>query len=212
MIEIMLQGERLELLPERVLWWPAKKTIILSDLHWGKSAHFRKHGVPMPGGTQEDDALRLATVVRNYGVERMVIAGDFFHSKHNKEVDDFGRWRDAHSSLHIDFILGNHDILPRQAYKKWNLELHEISLLLEPFLITHDDTLTSEYFIIHGHIHPGIKLHGLGRQAFTLPAFCINKHCMILPAFGKFTGCKLVNAIDFEGVYVVGDDKVMKWK
>ena len=208
----MLRGERLLLLPERAVWWPAKKTILLSDLHWGKSAHFRKNGIPMPGSTQEEDALRLAKIVREHRAERMIVAGDFFHSKHNKEVDDFGRWREAHSALHIDFVLGNHDILPLQAYQSWNLAVHPESLKESPFIITHDAVDNSDLFTIHGHIHPGVKLHGLGRQAFTLPAFCISETNMILPAFGKFTGCKLVRSEDYTGIYVVGDGKVMKWK
>ena len=211
-MELMLRGERLMLLPERVVWWAAKRTIILSDLHWGKSAHFRKNGVPMPGGTQEDDALRLAMVIRNSGAERMIVAGDFFHSKQNKEVDDFGRWRAAHSSLHIDFILGNHDILPLEAYEAWGLQVHRENMSENPFFISHDAADHTDLFTIHGHIHPGVKLHGLGRQAFTLPAFCIGEKQMILPAFGKFTGCKLVPSDHFNGIYVVGDGKVMKWK
>ena len=219
-MELLLRGERLLLLPERAVFWPARKTILLSDVHWGKSAHFRKNGIPMPGGTQEDDALRLAKIIRDHGAERMIVAGDFFHSKHNKEVEDFGRWRTAHSSLHIDFILGNHDILPLQAYKSWDLQVHEEQLLEPPFLIIHDAPEAAgidcdpndRRFTIHGHIHPGVKLQGLGRQAFTLPAFCVSDTCIILPAFGKFTGCKLVNSKDYKGIYVIGDGKVMKWK
>lgn len=212
MTEILLQDEQLQLLPERAVYWPSRNTLILSDLHWGKSAHFRKHGIPMPGGTQEKDGLRLAGIVRRYGAERLIIAGDFFHSRHNQEVEDFGRWRAAHQALHIDFILGNHDILPRQAYESWDLAVHETSLLEAPFFIAHDDVQHPDHFTIHGHIHPGVRLHGMGRQSFTLPAFCINRSCMVLPAFGEFTGCKVVGARDYERIYVVGDGKVMAWK
>ncbi len=212
MIELLLEGERIYLLPEHAVWWPSKKTILLSDLHWGKSAHFRKNGIPMPGGTQDKDALCLANLVREYRAERLIIAGDFFHSRHNKEVADFGKWRAAHSSLHIDFVLGNHDILPRQAYDSWDLKVHESSLLEVPFFISHDAVQNPEHFTIHGHIHPGVRLHGLGRQAMSLPAFCINETCMVMPAFGEFTGCKIVRMQDYRKIYVVGDGKVMLWK
>lgn len=200
------------LLPERAVWWPSEKTILLSDLHWGKSAHFRKHGIPMPGSTQEKDSLRLAHLVRQYNAERMIVAGDFFHSKHNKEVADFARWRTAHHTLHIDFVLGNHDILPRQYYEEWQLTVHEHALTAAPFFIAHDDTNHPDLFTIHGHIHPGMRIHGAGRQSFSLPAFCINAHCMVLPAFGLFTGFKLVDATAYKQVFVIGDGKVIRWK
>lgn len=201
------------LLPERAVWWPSEKTILLSDLHWGKSAHFRKHGIPMPGSTQAKDSMILAGLIRSYQAERMIIAGDFFHSAHNKEVDDFGKWRAAHPSLHIDFILGNHDILPRQFYDSWSLAVHEKGLLINNHIyIAHDDEEDREHFTIHGHVHPGVKLKGLGRQAFTLPCFCINERCMILPAFGQFTGCHLIKDQHFKQIFVIGDGKVMQWK
>lgn len=212
MTEILLQQERMFLLPERAVWWPSEKTILLSDLHWGKSAHFRKHGIPMPGSTQVKDGLILAGLIRQYHAERMIIAGDFFHSKHNKEVDDFSTWRQAHTSLHIDFVLGNHDILPHQLYHYWALTVHEKGMLINDMYIAHDQEENAPHFTIHGHVHPGVKLQGLGRQAFTLPCFCISDRCMILPAFGQFTGCHLIDARKFRQVFVIGDGKVMQWK
>lgn len=212
MTEILLACERMFLLPERVVWWPSEKTLLLSDLHWGKSAHFRKHGIPMPGGTQVRDGMKLAALVRQYQAERMIIAGDFFHSRHNKEVDDFGTWRQAHQALHIDFIPGNHDILPRELYRSWSLQVQEQGMSVGSFYITHDREEVAGQFNIYGHIHPGIRLQGLGRQAITLPCFCINEQSMILPAFGQFTGHKLVQAGDYKNIFVIGDGKVMRWK
>jgi DNA ligase-associated metallophosphoesterase len=212
MTEILLQDERLFLLPERAVWWPAQKAILLSDLHWGKSAHFRKHGIPMPGSTQVKDSNKLAELVQRFGAERMIVAGDFFHSKHNKEVDDFGTWREAHSSLHIDFILGNHDILPTKYYDEWHLQVHKEGLLVNDIYIAHDLEDDTEHFTIHGHIHPGMRVHGLGRQGFSLPCFCVNEKCMVLPAFGQFTGCHLIDEKAYKNVYLIGDGKVIQWK
>jgi len=213
MTEILLQQERMFLLPERAVWWPSEKTILLSDLHWGKSAHFRKHGIAMPGSTQVKDGLILAGLIRQHQAERMIVAGDFFHSRHNKEVDDFSTWRQAHQSLHIDFVPGNHDILPQRLYHSWSLQVHEQGMRINDIYITHDqEKERSAPFNIYGHVHPGVKLQGLGRQAVTLPCFCINDHCMILPAFGQFTGCHLIQSRDYKNIFVIGEGKVMQWK
>lgn len=206
--EISLCGEQLFLLPERALWWPKQSTLILSDLHWGKSAHFRKHGIAMPGATQQKDAMRLAQIVQRFRAERLIIAGDLFHSRHNSEVDSFAHWRNAHAALHIDFILGNHDILPPEFYEKLALTTYPEGLALKPFFIAHDAWPLPGHFTIHGHLHPGMSVAGAGR----FPVFAIGERAMVLPAFGKFTGCKTVAATDYRHVFLVGEGKVLRLK
>lgn len=206
--EVVVAGARLELLPERALWWPAAGALIVSDIHWGKSAHFRKHGLAMPAGIQTADGQRLADLVRQTRTERLIIAGDFFHSRMNQEVDDFTHWRAQHQELHIDFIPGNHDILPPEMYQQWQLQLHPHGLESAPFFIAHDAARKPGFMTIHGHIHPGIRL-GKGRP---LPCFCFAAHSIILPAFGSFTGCKLVAPQDYEQLFVVGEGKVLRVK
>jgi DNA ligase-associated metallophosphoesterase len=206
--EISLCGEQLLLLPERALWWPAQCSLILSDLHWGKSAHFRKHGIPMPGATQQQDAMRLAQIVQRFHAERLIIAGDLFHSRHNSEVDSFAHWRNAHAALHIDFILGNHDILPAECYDALGLQPIAEGLALGPFFIAHDAMPVPGYFTIHGHLHPGMSVAGAGR----FPVFAVGERSLVLPAFGKFTGCKSVAASEYRQVFLVGEGKVLRLK
>ena len=212
MQEITLQGEQLYLLPERAIWWPAQRAIILSDVHWGKSAHFRKHGIPMPGSTQQHDAIRLADIIRHRHAEQLIIAGDLFHSKHNSEVDDFTHWRKAHAGLHIRFVMGNHDILSAHFYELLNFDVHREGLATGPFYIAHDDVMHEGLYTIHGHLHPGVTMRGLGVKAVSLPCFCIGERAMILPAFGRFTGCKRIEPAHFRSVYLIGEEKVMRLK
>ncbi len=204
----MLQGEHLYLLPERAVWWPAQRAMILSDVHWGKSAHFRKHGIPMPGSTQQADAVRLAHILQHWGAEQLIIAGDLFHSKHNSEVDDFTHWRAAHKALHIHFVMGNHDILTASFYQSLNFEVHREGLAVGPFYIAHDDVAHEGHYTIHGHIHPGISVRGAG----SFPCFAIGQRAMILPAFGRFTGCKRIEPTHFRSIYIVGEEKVLQVK
>lgn len=212
MHEISLEGEQLYLLPERAIWWPAQRAIILSDVHWGKSAHFRKHGIPMPGSTQERDAGRLAAIIRRHDAAQLIIAGDLFHSRHNSEVDDFSHWRSLHAGLRIQFVMGNHDILPAHFYQSLHFEVHREGLEIGPFYIAHDDVPRAGRYTIHGHLHPGVSMRGLGMKAVSLPCFCIGGHAMVLPAFGRFTGCKRIEPAHYKHVYVVGEEKVLQLK
>jgi len=36
------------LLPERAVWWPATRTLLVADLHLGKCETLRANGAPMP--------------------------------------------------------------------------------------------------------------------------------------------------------------------
>ena len=213
MLHTELKGELLELLPERAIFWEKEKTLIVADLHWGKSAHFRKHGIAIPAQAQSNDELRLAKLLKEKNVERLVIAGDLFHSKTNQQVALFHHFRTHHRSLHIDLVIGNHDILKEEDYNDFNLTQHHECFTLAPFCIAHD-MIISEHFIIHGHVHPAVRIKSKGNNqpAVKLCCFAENDNRMILPAFGKFTGTHLLLPEDFKHIYVIAEDKVMRWK
>ncbi|HWW70845.1 MAG TPA: hypothetical protein VN089_12960, partial [Duganella sp.] len=58
-LAIGLAGEQVLLLPEKALYWPREKMLIVADIHFGKAASFRALGVPVPGGTTADNLRAL---------------------------------------------------------------------------------------------------------------------------------------------------------
>lgn len=212
MLSITLQGEELCLLPEKALYWPAQKAIIVADLHWGKSAHFRKNGIAIPSDTQKQDEKRLSAILQKHNAQRLIIAGDLFHSKANNETDSFLYWRSAHSSLQVELIIGNHDILPGEHYNALNIALYPEPYFIAPFFIAHHPAEDTIHFTIHGHVHPAIRISGKGQQSVKLCCFAINKNSIVLPAFGDFTGTHLLNETGYSHLYVVADNKIIQWK
>ena len=63
-MEILLGETQAELLPGRAIFLPQSKTLIVADLHLGKSATFRKRGLPVPEGTTKSDLDRLAALLK----------------------------------------------------------------------------------------------------------------------------------------------------
>lgn len=212
MLEIEIEGEKIALLPERALYWPAHHTLIVADLHWGKAGHFRKNGIAIPAQAQQHDEIKLASIISKHKVQRLVVAGDMFHSKDNKEVQGFLHWRQSHLQLHIDLVIGNHDILPPKQYEDWNLQQHHDGLKLGPFYIAHDVVENCDGYCIHGHVHPAVRISGKGRNHIKLDCFAADAHRMILPAFGQFTGNHTVYEDDHKHIYVVTDSEVIQWK
>ncbi len=212
MLQITVQSEQLYLLPQKAVYWPARRTLILADLHWGKTGHFRKNGIAIPAGTQQADEAKLSSLVRSLNTERLIIAGDMFHSKENKEVEQFSHWRSTHNQLAIDLVLGNHDILPDASYTSYGITLHENTLDTGPFVFCHDELCDPRKFYMHGHIHPSITLSGRGRTSMRLACFCMDEEKLVLPSFGSFTGSHKVAPGEYRNIYVIADDEVIQWQ
>jgi uncharacterized protein len=206
-----IHGQHLWLTAQRSIFWEEQKALIVSDLHFGKTGHFRKSGIPVPQTIYKEDLQRLVSLLDYFKPSRLIVVGDFFHSHENTELDWFRRWRFDLS--HVDFVLvrGNHDILKDAWYKEAGIEVIEKELLIQPFLFTHDRCDDrDDVYTFCGHIHPGIYLHGLGRQGLRLPCFYFAKNHCVLPAFSRFTGTALVQPERNEKVFAIVENKLVQ--
>ena len=196
---------------EKVLFWEEEKALVLSDLHLGKSGHFRKAGIPIPQGVMKEDMQRLMQLIHYFNPTQLFVVGDFFHSTNNLEHDLFKRWRNDIAGVSIKLIRGNHDILQDQWYAEAGVEVVEGSLCLQGFCFTHDnnDTHPTQYTFT-GHLHPGVVLNGLGKQSLRFPCFYFTSSYCILPAFGKFTGLANIQPSRSDVVYAIVEKSLIK--
>lgn len=202
-----IQHNNFWLSPNRCVFWEEEKLLILSDLHLGKSGHFRKSGIAIPQSVYQQDLQRLITEIQYFQPQYIIVVGDMFHSHANKELDLFLRWR---QSIHIPFLLvkGNHDILPQQWYASANIQIHEACYIHNNIGFTHDATCIPQLndhtnYVFTGHTHPAITLRGLGKQALTLPCFYFCKSYAILPAFSAFTGSMIIETCKEDHIYAI---------
>ncbi|MFX6499045.1 hypothetical protein ABTG19_18945, partial [Acinetobacter baumannii] len=54
-----IRGQQIWLSAARVLYWENKKTLIVSDTHFGKTGHFRKNGIVVPQNVYKEDLQRF---------------------------------------------------------------------------------------------------------------------------------------------------------
>ncbi|NGP88378.1 ligase-associated DNA damage response endonuclease PdeM [Fodinibius halophilus] len=207
-----LCGNRFWLLPERAIYWKKKETLFIADLHIGKSAHFRKHGIAVPKQVGRSNLNRLEQLIEDIKPEHLIILGDLFHSDINKEWQQFIDWRKRYRQLQISLVVGNHDILKVERYHTGLINIFK-KMKLEPFLLVHDKSNYSSadeqgLYILSGHIHPAAKLNGKGRQAMKFPCFYFGQQYGILPAFGTFTGTHIISPTEKDKVFIVVEDKV----
>lgn len=206
--DLELQGEHLVLSPYRAIFWPRKRWLLLSDAHLGKAAHFRKAGLPLPDVHDEAVLERLTWLVDEYSAERTVVLGDLFHSAYNNSWDLFRKWMDEqHCEVHL--VLGNHDVMADRRYLDAGLHLHDEVLLEGPFALTHEPRTVEDHYVLSGHIHPAVKLEGLGRQRLQLPCFWFADQQAVLPAFGTATGTHAIQPGAMDRCFAVTERSVL---
>lgn len=212
-LEYSCLGESLLLLPEKAIMWQETATLIVADVHLGKVGHFRKAGIAIPKGMEQEDLAALSDLIREYTPSRIIFLGDLFHSDMNNDWDWFVLWRDLFKDIDMILVRGNHDILHDKFYTELKFRLFD-TLTEGPFLFSHEpltnEELPADQYAISGHIHPGVKLRGKGRQSVTLPCFHFGKRQAILPSFGKFTGRFCIRGIEGDQIFGVLKHKVVR--
>ncbi|MBC7615612.1 MAG: phosphoesterase, partial [Pedobacter sp.] len=83
---ITIREENFILAKERALFLPKQQLLAISDLHLGKSAHFRKAGVQVPSTLAKQDLQRLSLIIDRYEPQVLLINGDMFHHELNSDV------------------------------------------------------------------------------------------------------------------------------
>lgn len=207
---INCSGEQLILDKDKAIYWPAKQMLIISDIHIGKSAHFRRSGIPVPATIGQQDLNRLTKLIELYNPDILLITGDMFHNTVNSDVDYFKAWRNLHPDLKVLLIKGNHDGLRKEDYAGLGIEIFDKELLMFPFRFIHDKPEDfDEYFNITGHIHPGITVYGKARQSLRFPCFYFSDTCAVLPAFSAFTGLSNIKPQPGDVFYAITPNSVV---
>lgn len=213
MLDIEIKSHTFTLLTEKALYWKNSRTLLLSDLHLGKSGHFRRSGIAAPQQINETNLLRLSKLIESTNPRRILILGDLFHSSVNKEWTRFEEWRRECSQREIHLVMGNHDFLHERSYNNAAIQCHK-QFEESGFRFTHfpEESDTPGDFTFCGHIHPGVRLKGPGRQSLHLPCFFQAENQMILPAFGEFTGLSMVDLKSADQLYAVTESTIVSLK
>ena len=210
-VAMQLRGERLDLLPQRAVYWPRRRTLLVADPHFGKAGVFRRAGVALPAGDTAEDLERLTRIVSVTAAERLVVLGDFFHASPDADepwLQAFLSWRGRHSALAVTVVAGNHDRNIRAPVRGMALEWSMDPLHEPPFVLSHEPEADPRGYVLGGHLHPVMWLRG-GGDSLRPPVFWLRRHALVLPAFGSFTGGQAIALSADEGVFIAGADVVI---
>lgn len=162
------------------LWWPARRMLVVADLHLGRSErHARRGGALLPPFEVADTLARLEREIAAMDPAQVVSLGDAFDDdlaarqlpeEERRRIDRMARGRGWL------WISGNHDrqALPPEFPGQSAPDLPgRISLRHQP----------AQGPDISGHMHPSARLAGRRWRCFVR-----GRNHLILPAFGTYTG------------------------
>jgi DNA ligase-associated metallophosphoesterase len=216
-------GQHFWLTTDRTMFWEEEKALVVSDLHFGKTGHFRKSGIAVPASLYKEDLQRLVVQIQHFQPRELIIVGDMFHSSANKELELFLRWRSDLSGIGIRLVRGNHDILQEDWYASAGIQLSQQTLSRQQFHFVHDisDQLAKrngfiknekgvKTYFFSGHIHPGIRIDGAARQSLYFPCFYFGKKYAVLPAFSRFTGTAAIFPESEDQVFAIVNKELIQ--
>ncbi|MCK8785103.1 ligase-associated DNA damage response endonuclease PdeM [Roseomonas sp. NAR14] len=178
-----LGGERLMLDPAGALFWPARRTLVVADLHLEKASAYAARGQLLPPYDTRDTLERLAPILRRYRPARLVALGDSFHDR-----DGHARLPGPDRALLLRlldgmetvWVLGNHDPVPPDLPGTATENFAE-----GPLVFRHQGG--GDGHELSGHFHPKATVPTRGGPVCR-PCFVASPQRVLLPAFGSLTG------------------------
>ncbi|NJM82997.1 MAG: ligase-associated DNA damage response endonuclease PdeM [Tabrizicola sp.] len=178
---LLHHGETLHLLASGGLYWPARRVLVVADLHLGKSERLaRRGGALLPPYETRATLAKLDTDLDATRAAQVICLGDSFDddaAAHGLDEEDALWLARLIAGRDWIWITGNHDPGPVSIGGS-----HRAELALCPFTFRHI-AIPGESAEISGHYHPKARLAGQ-----TRPCFLADAARLILPAYGTYTG------------------------
>lgn len=193
------------------MYWPLERTLIVADLHWGKSETFAALGVPIALGQTDDELERLDRALYATGARKLLVLGDLIHGPHALAphiVARIGAWRATHD-VELTLVAGNHDRWVSELPEPWRIDARIACLEAGPFRFCHHPQPHPNRYVFAGHLHPTVKLAG-GGDALRLPCFYFDDGVGVLPAFNAFTNGVVMGFAETAQVYAVADGEIVQ--
>lgn len=209
---LTLAGQSLTLLPEKAVYLPTHRALLVSDVHLGKSETFQHFGIPIPSQVNQATLERLQRACDRTQARQLFILGDLFHAQAGMVDEVIDSWLKFLATTQLDahLILGNHDRRLVESLSQLSLTCYTDAIDLDALVLSHEPLEQFHGLNICGHVHPCVRIGG-GGDRLRLPCFYWEGQLqrLTLPSFGEFTGGFDVHIGHNTTAYVVADDAIV---
>jgi uncharacterized protein len=186
MVPLSFAGHDLRALPEGALYWPARRALLVADLHFEKASWFAARGQMLPPYDSLATLAQVEALVARTGARELWCLGDSFHDSAGCErlaPEARARLTALTGALAWTWITGNHDAVLVDHCGGQVVEEAEVDGLV----LRHEADPRDPRPELSGHFHPKLRLRLRGRQV-ARRCFVATTTKLILPAFGTLTG------------------------
>jgi DNA ligase-associated metallophosphoesterase len=186
MVRFSFCGIEMNALPEGALFWPARRALLVADLHLEKASWFARLGQMLPPYDSIATLANLTALIEATGAGELWCLGDSFHDRDGCDRLP-ARARAMLSRLTAStrwtWITGNHD--PGFADHCGGEIVQETEV--DGLVLRHEADSSERRPELSGHFHPKLRIGRRGRQV-SRRCFVATDRKLILPAFGALTG------------------------
>ncbi len=205
-------GISLQLLPEKAIYIEQIRSLLVADVHLGKSETFQASGIPIPNQVNQQTLDRLAALCHTWQPDQLIILGDLLHSRFALTDELLAVWSAFLKTIvtPVTLIVGNHDRPLLTSLERLTITCCPEALALGSLILSHDPHPSNDRLNICGHIHPCLRLK-TGLDNLRLPCFHLDRseNILTLPAFGEFTGGYEIQLTPNSVAYVVADGAIV---
>lgn len=186
MVPFSFAGHVLIALPQGALFWPARRALLVADLHFEKASWFAKFGQMLPPYDSIATLVDLTTLATATGAVEIWCLGDSFHDP--KGCDRLppratALLRALTATTRWTWITGNHD--PDLVDRCGGAVVDKA--VIDGLVLRHEADPCESRSELSGHFHPKLRLTVRGRHV-SRRCFVATATKLILPAFGSLTG------------------------
>ncbi|MBL8671006.1 MAG: ligase-associated DNA damage response endonuclease PdeM [Alphaproteobacteria bacterium] len=167
------------------LWWPARRVLVVADLHLEKGSSLAAHGALLPPYDSSATVQRLADAIDRLAPDCVICLGDSFHDGGGPgRLDEQSRLRLTALAAARDWvwIAGNHDPSPSGLGGRTLA-----GIAIGGLVFRHEAVAGPVAGEVSGHFHPKARVATRARS-ITARCFASDDRRIILPAFGAYAG------------------------
>lgn len=179
-------GHTLRALPQGALFWPARRALIVADLHFEKASWFAKFGQMLPPYDSIATLADLTALIAATAPAELWCLGDSFHDSAGSRrlpAQAQAMLRDLTARVDWVWVTGNHDHALDDPFGGRIVEEAEVDGLI----LRHEADRADVRPELSGHFHPKLRVAVRGRNV-ARRCFVASATKLILPAFGALTG------------------------
>lgn len=186
MVRFSFCGHALAALPQGALFWPARRALLVADLHLEKASWFARIGQMLPPYDSIATLADLNLIAAATEAAEIWCLGDSFHDRDGCDrlpPKARGLLLALTATTRWTWVTGNHDPAFADACGGRIVE----EALVDGLVLRHEAMPGETRGELSGHFHPKLRISHRGRQV-SRRCFVATERKLILPAFGALTG------------------------